>query len=480
MQLFLKTLNGKTLMFMVKPSDLILDFKKQVEERQGIPWIIQRVDYGGKSLDNDLTFSFYQIKNESTLFLTMPINKHIIIQIDEHDYINECWTRPSDANTYTFDQLKHEICDTLKIKTSPQDFYKTFCLLPKCNNKSLVIDNYMRIWTNEAAEIWDKNQITLIFHLKQTQTLKWYNQTKYKTNQLSKQRFSIQIIINNKHIFRDLGKILLTMSSNVTISTFIQSAKKKIDKKYCKKYDLSYEEQNGLQIYIRSKNDNDIKQMQSKWYEIIDMDEPIKDYVINNNDEVIVFIFNIDSISIPQKEPKKQEPVSDTMIGRIKALKGMNMNEDRDKEIKRLLNILSNILKNPLEFKYRSINMTKLKQKFTKYPICIELLYDAGFKKVSNGKKLTFSTNNMKLLKKTDKALKKEFPEIAEMLTAEENARQAKMSAAIVKEKQDNFSPLIQGSFEHRLFGNTNIGISVINVNGTNENGQWQTVSLFG
>eukprot|EP01084_Bolivina_argentea_P317512 550527_1 len=216
-----------------------------------------------------------------------------------------------------------------------------------------------------------------------------------------------------------------------------------------------------------------IKYKENDLDKIADIQRYSKQLKLHNDKNYTKYIVNQHT----KKEQKQQEP--DTMIARIKALKRMN-NEDRDKEIKRLLNILSNILKNPLEFKYRSINMTKLKQKFTKYPICIELLYDAGFKKVSNGKKLTFSTNNMKLLKKTDKALKKEFPEIAEMLTAEENARQAKMSAAIVKEKQDNFSPLIQGSFEHRLFGNTNIGISVINVNGTNENGQWQTVSLFG
>eukprot|EP01084_Bolivina_argentea_P099839 179403_1 len=175
MQIFLKTLTGKTLTFVVKPNELIISLKKQIENRQGIPWVIQRLDYGGKLLENDSTFSFYKIQKEATLFLTAPINHHIIIQIDDKDYINQCWTRPSNANTYRISQLKQEICKTLNINISPQNFYKKYILIPRDNNESL--NDNLKIWTKEANQIWNENHLTLILHLKQINTFQWYNHT---------------------------------------------------------------------------------------------------------------------------------------------------------------------------------------------------------------------------------------------------------------------------------------------------------------
>ena len=55
--------------------------------------------------------------------------------------------------------------------------------------------------------------------------------------------------------------------------------------------------------------------------------------------------------------------------------------------------------------------MKKIKKTFSKNPICIEILYDAGFVKSENGEKLTwiYNANNMESLKESDYSLKEKF-----------------------------------------------------------------------
>ena len=117
--------------------------------------------------------------------------------------------------------------------------------------------------------------------------------------------------------------------------------------------------------------------------------------------------------------------------------------------------------------------MNKLKQKFTKYPLCIELLYDAGFVKSANNKRLTFSINNMKLLKKVDKILKKEFESVASMLREEEeeNTRLRLQEIAANKEREQAMEPIISGSFANTLLR--------MSANNTIQNEGWQKISLF-
>ena len=106
-----------------------------------------------------------------------------------------------------------------------------------------------------------------------------------------------------------------------------------------------------------------------------------------------------------QNEDEKQEI-------RIKALyKNYEWNEVKD-----LLSIFANILKNPFNAKYRNININKIKHKYQTNPLCVELLFDSGFKKSDNGKQLVFDIKDIKLLNKTDKALKKQFYEMAEIV----------------------------------------------------------------
>eukprot|EP01084_Bolivina_argentea_P228750 386265_1 len=85
----------------------------------------------------------------------------------------------------------------------------------------------------------------------------------------------------------------------------------------------------------------------------------------------------------------------------------LQTNENVNQPVKSLLSIFTNILKHPFDSQYQRLKISKLKKQFVSCPICIEILYDAGFKQSANGAKLIFSINNMKLLKKVHKKIDK-------------------------------------------------------------------------
>ena len=78
MEIFVKTLAGKTITIKVDPSDTIYVVKAKIQDQQ-------RLVFNGGQLEDERTLADYDIQDESTLTLDLPIQRRrMLIRVKTH------------------------------------------------------------------------------------------------------------------------------------------------------------------------------------------------------------------------------------------------------------------------------------------------------------------------------------------------------------------------------------------------------------